>query len=604
MTEPPVGDLRGITVDNLHALAAGSIDHIYGPPGTGKTTTLARAVASTALARGGDSMLITSFTTTAAAAIRASAAQASGGNPAARVPDRNIGTLHSFGFRANDDAEGVALDHKIISDWNADAPLDWRITPDGRRAAPDVAIETGVMSGDVEVDSARSGDALLAAMDIRRATFVPEVDWPPRLTAFAERWAQWKAANGLVDYGDMICVALARALDGERAPGNPRVMIVDEAQDMTPAETALVLAWGGHADRLVLALDDDQAINEWRGGSAAPLLRIGTDANGNPRDDLALNIRVLDQSFRVPAAVHAAATQWISRIAGRRAEKTYHPRDLTGSITLSGLPIGDPRLADQIEKDIDAGRSVMVIASCGYMLTPVLAAMRERGLPFANRYRPAEPKWNPLGRPTSGMGVPERLYRYLVIDERLMGTGEHRFWTGDDIRAWSAMVGRRAARMTRDAGQIIDQMVTDEVPYEVLAACFKEEEDLSACVEPDVDWLMRCALKAYAERLVYPAAVVRHRGPAALNTPPPITVGTIHSTKGAEADVVYVDPSMSPAATGQWHRGGVDRDPIVRLMYVALTRAAQRLVVLHPTGNHGVPRRMLVPDGMEVHDAA
>ena len=60
---------------------------------------------------------------------------------------------------------------------------------------------------------------------------------------------------------------------------------------------------------------------------------------------------------------------------------------------------------------------------------------------------------------------------------------------------------------------------------------------------------------------------------------PRVVVGTIHSVKGGQADVVYLFPDLSQAADAQYGRGGVDRDSVVRLFYVGATRAYEQLHV-------------------------
>lgn len=81
---------------------------------------------------------------------------------------------------------------------------------------------------------------------------------------------------------------------------------------------------------------------------------------------------------------------------------------------------------------------------------------------------------------------------------------------------------------------------------------------------------------------VKPSAFVREAakggGLDVFKVVPRVFVGTIHSFKGAEADVVYVIPDVSKAAYRQWIMG--DRDGVVRMFYVAMTRAREELVIL------------------------
>ena len=63
---------------------------------------------------------------------------------------------------------------------------------------------------------------------------------------------------------------------------------------------------------------------------------------------------------------------------------------------------------------------------------------------------------------------------------------------------------------------------------------------------------------------------------------PHVIVGTIHSVKGGEADVVYLFPDLSRAGDGQYHRMGPPRDSVVRLFYVGITRARHTLYICQP----------------------
>ena len=63
---------------------------------------------------------------------------------------------------------------------------------------------------------------------------------------------------------------------------------------------------------------------------------------------------------------------------------------------------------------------------------------------------------------------------------------------------------------------------------------------------------------------------------------PRCVVGTIHSVKGGEAEVVYLFPDLSPQAVRNLHSPG-GGDDIVRQFYVGLTRARQELVICGPS---------------------
>ena len=56
-------------------------------------------------------------------------------------------------------------------------------------------------------------------------------------------------------------------------------------------------------------------------------------------------------------------------------------------------------------------------------------------------------------------------------------------------------------------------------------------------------------------------------------------MGTIHSVKGGEADVVYLFPDLSVSGMDEWDGTVEQRAPIYRLFYVGMTRARETLVL-------------------------
>lgn len=568
----------------------GHLERIFGPPGTGKTTELAKLVRSLITKHGTDCLLVSSFAVTAAKEIAGRFA-----DDGLRPPDRAIGTLHSHAFRSVGHG-AVALDVKTLADWNNSNP-DWRITPDTRRSGN----SGGDTGGFARPASAVTGDELIASLDKLRATMTPVDEWPANVRRFAERWENWKREAEALDYTDMIEMALERARDGEPAPGNPQFFIADEAQDQTPLESALVMAWGEQAEKLYVGFDDDQAINRWRGGDPEPLLTIDLGPDGELTD------RVLDQSYRVPESVRLVAQRWVERL-NHRQEKVYRPRiNADGSVARGAAykvpeSLRDSALLDRIESDLDAPgkQSVMVIASCNYMLEPLLSGLRARGIPFHNPFRPAEIRWNPLGGATGGVSTAERVYRYMIMDERLDGHGG-RLWTGEDVQMWMEMVKLGPAGMVRGAKKMASLFDKDaEVPEASVRALFQDDETFGWAVTPDVNWLSQALLAGRDKTAAYPIEIVRQHGPGAISERPRLVVGTIHSVKGAAADIVYVAPDISTAGQRNAAESPAGRDELIRLFYVAMTRAYRELRLLQTAGMQYVERAELLPPELEV----
>lgn len=567
----------------------GNLTRIFGPPGTGKTTTLATLVKRLITEHGPDCLSVSSFAVTAAKEIGSRFA-----TEGLRPSDRSIGTLHSHAFKAIGHGT-MALEAKVLSDWNHDHP-EWTITPDTRRSGGD----TGNAGGNTA--NAVSGDELISALDKLRATLAPPDEWPENVRRFARRWEQWKAHVGAVDYTDMIEGALTQALDGEPAPGNPKFFIADEAQDQTPLESRLMTAWGRLAEQLIVGLDDDQAINRWRGGDPAPILNLTAGPNGLVEDE------ILGQSYRVPEAVRRIAQRWILRLGSHRRDKEYRPRvDARGNVAIGAAykvpeTLNDPRLIDRIESDLDSDstQTVMVIASCNYMLEKLLTGLRERGIPFHNPYRPGEIRWNPLGGVSAGVSTAERVYRYMISHPSLDDRGG-RLWTGEDIQYWSALVKLGPAGMRRGAKKMIDLLdAHTTVPEQAVKDLFVDDEAFDWAAAPDVDWLAQSLLAGKEKTALYPIAVARAHGPAAIAAKPRLVIGTFHSVKGATGDKVYVAPDISGAGQRNAAESVEGRDELIRLFYVAMTRSYRELCLLQAAGQQYVDRGELMPPDMEV----
>ncbi|HUT58005.1 MAG TPA: hypothetical protein VNA25_09175, partial [Phycisphaerae bacterium] len=108
---------------------------------------------------------------------------------------------------------------------------------------------------------------------------------------------------------------------------------------------------------------------------------------------------------------------------------------------------------------------------------------------------------------------------------------------------------------------------------------------LGSAIAGDLDWLMQ-NLKTEKKRrsqILLRVRMAKRGGISALTEKPSIIVGTIHSVKGGQADNVYLLPDLSGQAKEEWVSGRTD--PIVRQMYIGMTRASSRLFLCQPPRN-------------------
>ena len=517
---------------------------LHGPPGTGKTRALAtRWVPKAAERFGAENVVISSLTKTAAAEI------ASRG---VKVPEKNIGTLHAIAFRALDRPE---IAEARLNEFNEAVPL---YAMSGGRASID--------EPEVKSERGSTGDQLCAEAQILRHNRVPRERWPHGPLQFQNAWESWMESEDLIDFTGLIEHALVAC---PVAPNEPQVFVVDEAQDCSVLELDLIRLWNRSAEYTVLAGDGDQSIYGWRGASVRAFLGTPVPEENNHH---------LKQSFRISKAVHRFASRWIKQSSYRYAVE-YQPTESEGVLKRS---VGSTRAVDpiirEIKEDLAEGKRVMVLAACGYMLQRIIKTLKEEGLPFHNPFRPQHGGWNPL------RGGAERLLGFMRPDPRV--NKSPRLWTWREAQMWVDLLqssgtlpsGAKKA-VSRNAKDNPTRVMTAQDGLKVFGPHTWHELQARFKKGTEIDWLRGRTLPSKSKMMEYACNIAEKQGGAVLDEEPRLVVGTIHSTKGAEADSVYLFPDLSRSAMREWTSGSESRDSVIRTFYVGATRAKEKLVL-------------------------
>jgi DNA helicase-2/ATP-dependent DNA helicase PcrA len=486
---------------------------VLGPPGTGKTTTLIGFVEQE-LAAGTppDRIAYLSFTRRAAeeAATRACAKF---GRELREFP--YFRTLHSLCFRFLGLTSSDVLEGKRLKEFAEFAGI--RVT--GRWS------EDGTMTGfDV-------GDRILFMENLSRVRGVTlaqqyaldddELSWN-QVEKVARELRLWKESRGLLDYTDML-VHFARS--DVRLP--IEVLVVDEGQDLSWAQWQVVHELARTCRRFVVAGDDDQAIYRWAGADVDYFIAMQGQ------------VRVLDQSYRVPQAVQEVSDRAIAVMRRRRA-KDWHPRAEEGVVD---------RCSAFHDADVTA-QDVLVLARNDYVLREqVEPELRRDGIIYEKRgfpsirtaYIDAIGWWEQLRRGQSITGAQAR----MVYD--LMSSGTH---------------------ITR--GQKKLPKVGDE---DVLDLRYLQAEGGLLRTVGDMWWValdrVPLADKDYIRAALRRGEKVRAK--------PRIRVSTIHGAKGGEADHVVLMTEIAQRT----HLEMIDNpEDEARVWYVGATRARQRLTIV------------------------
>lgn len=523
--------------------------YIEGPPGTGKTTTLAKRCKATVAERGPGSVVIASLTRTAAAEI---AGRDTG------VPEELVGTLHAHAYRALEHPD-LAETPEHLRTWNAEHP---HLELGGGRRMEDAP--------DQDLGQA-PGDQLHSAVMNRRARLTPREAWTDEERTYDELWTDFKRQTDTSDFTDLIEQA---ADEIPVHPAHPEILLLDEAQDFSALEMKLAMRWAAECQKAVIVGDPRQALYGWRGSDASTLY-----------EQTVTRRELLRQSHRVPRAVHALAQSWAGQLQIGAAP--YDPTAAAGETFQLECSLREPGgLCDLVEQDLAEDSDAMLLASCSYMLGPLISELRRRAIPFHNPHRVEQGAWNPL------RGA-RRLLAFLRPSEDVWGT-QARMWTWEDLRAWTEPL-KAAGVLSRGAKTFVAQKCQPDrfgessadraVPPETLCELLGVRDTTAhPAFRLDVRWWQANLLASKAAAARYPVEVCERRGGAALREEPRVVVGTIHSVKGGEASRVYVAPDLSKQ--GYWHglhAGGEPREGVIRMGYVALTRARERVCVLRPS---------------------
>ncbi|KAJ8135999.1 hypothetical protein OY671_010788, partial [Metschnikowia pulcherrima] len=166
--------------------------------------------------------------------------------------------------------------------------------------------------------------------------------------------------------------------------------------------------------------------------------------------------------------------------------------------------------------------------------------MRTHGIPFANRYRTKNGSWNPIRHGSTQRSTStDRIISFSKASPK--GKGE--MWNAADVRAFAEILTQKD--ILKRGSKTASASITDEAPINPRQLYEWFEEDIAdqliqASIDSDPSFLHAHALPSKRGASEYPVQVLKRGGSEALTAAPRITIGTIHSVKGGQADRVYV----------------------------------------------------------------
>lgn len=481
---------------------------ILGPPGTGKTSTLLGLIEDE-LESGTQPESIGFFTFTKKAVTEGKQRAMAKFS----ISDKDLPyfrTLHSLAFRQLGLTRESVVSHTDIKDLNE--KLNLRLT--GRTTTDD-----GHLFGMTH------DDRLAFIENLARMRNIPlEQQWHEvedavgwfELERFARGLQLFKEDRLLVDYTDM----LYKFLQEGDVPSLD-VMFVDEAQDLSPLQWAVVRKVAEKAKKIYVAGDDDQAIYKWAGADVDYLISNSKNA------------MVLKQSYRVPSSVHEVASRCIGQVRSR-IHKEWTPRKDEGvvrwepTIELVNMEKGD----------------WLVLARTNYLLEDVDEYCRNEGWFFEVKGRPS---------------ISEAKVRAVIYWERLR--------KGETVSLNECANILKYVKV--DKHKKLDLLDSDlTMQYEDLKSHFP---DL-----PEGNWYDVFTLLSPSE-VSYIRAMLR-RGEK-ITKQPRIRLSTIHAAKGGEATNVVLLTDITTRVYKNYQQNPDDEN---RVFYVGITRTKENLYLIEP----------------------
>lgn len=408
--------------------------------------------------------------------------------------------------------------------------------------------------------------------------------------------------------------------------GEYTAVLVDEYQDIEPAQELLVQMLAAPEDLILCVGDEDQCLYAWRRASVERVIELDQLYPGLERHALARN-------YRCPSLVVDASRSLVARNRRRFPKEILAARSEPGEVVLtsaSDLPAQAAHAA-RLVKDAEQGQAI-ILARTSRVLSEVALGLAQVGIRFfgperikrrsgesadllaylrvlgapdkarpedvnrifrvPNRYLPDDAEINLASGLRSGLGFSKAIARLRISEpwrrERLIEAGQ----LFDTLSAIT------------DASELIHALRTEGG----LDRHYADAEQLNAMDKSAVDTLASAettsagmSVVEFADALDYQANIIEQH----FDTKG-VELATIHGAKGRQWPLVIVaglDEGELPHARSLADSADPDGEleGERRLAYVALTRASDRLVLLHSAAR---PSRFLAEAAFQIEPVA
>ncbi len=349
----------------------------------------------------------------------------------------------------------------------------------------------------------------------------------------------------LYDYNDMLLWVLR-----ENMCPPLDLLIVDEVQDLSPLMFRVLNMWAERIETVVIAGDPYQAIFEFQG--AAPVLMMEWRADWE---------KTLDQSFRCPSQIHSAARKIVGRMSQRYSNDNFSPR-IQGGFVKSGCYM--PSLKTL------CNNSVFFLARENFRVNQIKSKIEERGIPYTytrGRKSPVMTKYAEAISSLEKLRAGNKI-SYLEMDNLIDFVPQK-----ENLERGGKTAIRQMRPNLSDFGREDKQISLENLP-----AWRWTDKGINKIKTGDIYGKLSDVKEG---QIKYILSVLKNNGFEAIGRKPNLSIGTLHSVKGKEADTVIIDPVFCKTVGIGYED---NPEPEHRLAYVGITRARNGVYILPSDG--------------------
>lgn len=427
-------------------------------------------------------------------------------------------------------------------------------------------------------------------------------------------YSRYKRSHGLMDYDDLLlhCLFLLEEHEDvrKRVAGGCRHVLVDEYQDTNLSQAALVRAFSSEHTNIMVVGDDAQSIYQFRGADFRNILSFPLQFSKTLTLKLEHNYRstqrILDLANHVisnarykfekklftekvggelPVLVQAADNRFESRFV---AQQILEIRE-------NGLPLNQMAVLfrngfNSYDLEVELNRCGIPFVKYGGMKLSEAAHIKDVLAHLKVLENPLDAvSWNRILQLLEGVG-PKTAQR--IIEWMESGPGEAfeldeaRFSPRyiDSVRGLFDVL----RRVLNEKGSITEQVERIVAYYEPILKRVhyddhpKRLQDLEHFIGIAESFPDRATL--LSSLALDPIELTAIDTDPVQDDEPPLVLSTIHSAKGLEFDTVFLIHALDGILPSSYSVDDSDAlDEELRLLYVAVTRAATRLFISYPT---------------------